>query len=472
MRTRRLLCLCSLILASLLLSACRPAIPKITADETQRIETLTAKMTPRCVGRYLIDLPEDFVLNPIHRTLLEGVEIVIEPMARERFDVRLRERQSALQNELIMGENTPSLLATMPLSDEAGYVFSRSRNQSSKVLRKLELIAFRDGYMIEVMVDARDLSQSSRVRENDPRRTDVQAKLDHLLEIYSRLRGRADNEVPAEAGVCFANGFLQGEPTDEEQVDLNYHLKTAEDVYFAFHSLSDLIQDDELLDRGRAIEAMLEMESGYTLRKGSVKGPIPSAQEWLMSKRDTDSGLLYQHFTLEANAKTGSAETPVLVVDMNVGVEIPGPVLTLEQAAVRKPLAKTTFGEAQSVALWDRTAPTLRPRPVTAPARHLTPVTIKASETSTAVVPSSAISPSSPLGVVSPNGARCPQSGTWQCAVATALGSTQRTFTVGEILPSVLVPAARSVWQTMVGAPDNEVTATTWTLTAYPEKNA
>ncbi len=63
----------------LLLAACQPKheIPAMTPEESQVVETLTARLKPRCVGRYLIDLPIDFVLNPITTTKLEGVDITI-----------------------------------------------------------------------------------------------------------------------------------------------------------------------------------------------------------------------------------------------------------------------------------------------------------------------------------------------------------------------------------------------------------
>jgi len=75
---RRLRRLRALALLSLALAACQPETPKMTPEESQRIEALTSRMTPRCVGRYLIDLPDDFELNPIHTTRLEGVEIAIK----------------------------------------------------------------------------------------------------------------------------------------------------------------------------------------------------------------------------------------------------------------------------------------------------------------------------------------------------------------------------------------------------------
>jgi hypothetical protein len=473
------------LLSLMTLAACQPEIPTMTPEETRTLDALTARMTPRCVGRYLIDLPADFVINPIRTAKLEGVDIDIEPMKRYQFDEVLRKRHDELRKERIMGEDTPSLTAAMPLSDNSGYVFNRSENQTDAVSRTLEVLAFRNGFKIVIQINAVDLALDKYPANYQSLKTNVQEKLAHLLSLYSRVRGRADDEVPAEPGVCFANGFLQGAPTDAEQVDLYYHLSTAEDVYFAFHSLSDLVQDNELLDRGRAIEAMLKESSGHTVRKGRVNGSIPSAQEWLMTKKSSESGLMYQHFTLEANAKTGSAQTPVLVLDMNAGIRHPGPALTLEQVAVQKPLSKTTFSEAQSVALWNKTALTLRPRPAAGPASPVKPVTVKPSGTASvssaqpfesgASTAGLGASVASPLAAVSrtlpnlklPTGALCPRTGTWVCDAAH--GGERRSFVKGETFQGVRLAAAPSLWQKLKGEAASEVVGTTWTLVEIPE---
>lgn len=331
------------------------------------------------------------------------------------------------------------------------------------LLRTLELIAWRGGFKVAMSIDARDMSFEDTRIENDTRKTDVPEKLAHLLNVYERVRGRNDLEIPAEQGVCFANGFLRGEPNDDEdsQIDLYYHLRTAKDVYFTFHSLSDLIQDDTLLDRGPAIEKMLKARNGQTLRKGKRESHGLKFEEWLMTM-ESDPGVKDHNMTLEMNSKTATPLTPLFIVDLDSGVEQPGPALTLEQAAVRKPLTKATFSAAQTVALWDQVTATLRPRPVSAQAA---PAAAPVSATSSAL---QATAPRLPLGTALATGARCPQSGTWQCA-ANAVGGACRIFTAGETLSSVLVPVERSFLQRLKGAPQNELTATVWTLLAYQD---
>ena len=74
-----------------------------------------------------------------------------------------------------------------------------------------------------------------------------------------------------------------------------------------------------------------------------------------------------------------------------------------------------------------------------------------------------------PLGTVLASGTRCPQSGLWQCAAPNALGGDRRSFTAGETLPTVLIPASRSLIQKLKGDPQNQLAETTWTLIAVPE---
>ena len=73
-----------------------------------------------------------------------------------------------------------------------------------------------------------------------------------------------------------------------------------------------------------------------------------------------------------------------------------------------------------------------------------------------------------PLGTVLASGTRCPQSGLWQCAAPNALGGDRRSFTAGETLPTVLIPASRSLIQKLKGDPQNQLAETTWTLIATP----
>jgi len=445
----------------------------MTPQEAQTIDTLTTRMTTRCIGRYLIDLPDGFVVNPIHTTKLEGVNNRIEPMQRQQFDAALQAHRETLSKKRIMGEETLSLLSTMPLSDRAGYVFNRSRNGTEATIRTLELMAWRSGFSITVLSDATDMSLDTDPMVGDTRRTDVPEKLTHLLNVYERVRGRGDLDIPTEQGVCFANGFLRGEPNDDEksQIDLYYHLKTEKDVYFSFYHLSGTgSEEDTLLERGSAIEKHLKERNGQTLRKGKRESHGLKFEEWLSSvESETSPGMMFHDMTLEMNSKTVSAMTPLFIADLDSGVEYPGPALSLEEAAVHKPLTQATFNAGQTIALWDKVTATLRPRPAHAQtAASVSSVSLISASEAPAL---RSEAPRLPLGTSLASGTRCPQSGLWQCA-ADAVGGKRRFVNAGETLASVLVRVDGSLLQKLKGSPQSQLTETVWTLVGYERPNS
>jgi hypothetical protein len=352
-----------------LLVACSPQTIPMTPEEAKRVDALTAKMTTRCVGRFLLDLPVDFVLNSQSSTEIDGVKIEVSPMEKVLFQQRLEGRLAQLERTKFRGslQSAHFVRSRQSLPEPFfGVVIDRARNvDEGRLGRTLEALGWKSGFQIKASIDAMDNTFPEDANDSIAKqlRNDTPEKLTHLLDVYQRLQGRKDDEVPDKQGICFANGFLQGPPTEQEVVMIQHHLDNAPDVSTVFHSLSDLVQDDELLDRGKRIEAMLKETSGRTIRKGKSLSQIAGAQEWLMTKRSTDSGLMWQHMTLEANSKIGASKTPVVIFNLDSGTDIPRPAPTLEEAAVRKPLTKTTLSESQSVALWNKISSTLRPRP-------------------------------------------------------------------------------------------------------------
>lgn len=359
----------SILVLAALLAACQPKAIPMTPEEAQRVETLTANMTTRCVGRYLIDMPQSFVLNSESNTEIEGVKVAVRPMNKGLFEMALEAKKAELRDMRFHGDRSalPFVRAITSLpAPSAGVLIDRAESpDTSRLSRRLEVLGWRDGYQISAFIDATDNTFPEHSNDSIAKQlgNDSPEKLAHLLKVYERVSGRKDTEIPTEQGVCFANGFVKGPPTDEEVLFVRHDLENAPDVGSTFHSLSNITEDTELLDRGAAIEADLKERSGRTLRKGKSSAQISGAQEWLMTKKSRDSGLMMQAMTLEANSKIGSAATPVVIFDLNAGGGYRMQPKSNEEAATRPPLTKNTFSEAEAIALWDKVSSTLRPRP-------------------------------------------------------------------------------------------------------------
>jgi hypothetical protein len=368
MNTQSRLAPWSACLAAVLLVACQPKAIPMTPEETKVVSELTNTLSTRCMGRYLIDLPEKFKLYSYSETKIEGVEVAVEPMPLWKFEITLDTKQKQLMTTKLLGsrQDFPFVRAITPLpAPMVGVLIDRAESSHAvRAARQLEVFGWRDGYLITASIKASDSSFPEH--SNDPedvRGNDTPEKTALLLKVYARLSGRKDTEIPTEQGLCFANGFMKGPPSDEAEVMMRHLFDQVPDVSTTFRSLSGLEQDTELLDRGKSIEAMLKAEEGRTVRKGKAQAQLPDAQEWLMTKKNQRTGLWRHHMTLEANAKTGSAQTPVLIFNFGSGGDYSTTTKDLEEEATRPPLKANTLSEAQSVALWDKITATLRPRP-------------------------------------------------------------------------------------------------------------
>lgn len=349
-------------LAALALNGCKPTVAEMTPDEHRRMAPILAKLTPRCIGRYLIDLPKDFVLNPVSKTLIDGVTIEVRPMKKYQFDSALELRRLQIESEKFP---QPYLKDVRPVPAAQGAIFNRAEGGSSASSRVWELFGWRDGFQLNLTIAARD--EALAIRRVPELKTNLEEKLVHLLSVFERTRGREDDEVPTESGVCFANGFVRGPASDKEEIVLSYDMgglpKGQEDGGFTIHSISDIgPEKTTLLQRGPAIEENLDRIGGATLRSGKRHSHGLDFEEWLLRRPNERKVMMYD-FKAELNTGLGNAQAPLVILDFGSGMGIARPPESLDEAASRKPIDKAIFSEAESVALWDAVVPTLRKRP-------------------------------------------------------------------------------------------------------------
>jgi hypothetical protein len=350
-------------------AGCQPSLPPLTPQEQATMQTLTHAMTPRCIGRYLIDLPASMVPSGWGGLKAQGVNIEVAPLNESLFRWRYEQREAELRAaHLDAHPDQPVLKEIIPLRGAIGGIFNRSENGGSNGSRTLELHAWRDGYAIKMWVNAAD-SRYPEYKDDllsAQIGTDVPQKQALLLDVFARIRGRADNEMPSDQGLCFHGGFLQGTATDEENLDMSYVFTDMPDVSLSIHNNSNIVSDDTLLDRSKSVEANVRDANGHTLRKGERKSHGGLAfEEWLLAG-NTDDHVKGHLFSLEVNSKIGSAQTPLLNIDFHNGQRIGTPdkrppgSLPLDSPP---PLAKSSLSEGEAVALWNAITDTLRPRP-------------------------------------------------------------------------------------------------------------
>jgi hypothetical protein len=118
-------------------------------------------LTTRCIGRYLIDLPSDLVLNPSGGQTIDGVTLRVTPATVEEYKKALARRTAELTTTVISydGAAYPALRKTVPLpAGTDGVLFDRAELEGgiSRVTRVMEVLAWRDGYLLKAEVTGND----------------------------------------------------------------------------------------------------------------------------------------------------------------------------------------------------------------------------------------------------------------------------------------------------------------------------
>jgi hypothetical protein len=183
------------------------------------------------------------------------------------------------------------------------------------------------------------------------------AKTAVVFSLLEKLRGRSPHDIPTEAGVCFAGGFLPAPAGNNERVNTQFGLDRMQDVSFDLSTMPDLPPSTTLLQRADSPEVRQELKDadGLLVRKGSVDLHGLKAEEWLVEGRRPGDGRGHS-FSLTANEMTSGPATPYLSLDLTTGGQaiIQGKLVKLDKASL-------TTGEA--VGLWDAVSRTLRLRP-------------------------------------------------------------------------------------------------------------
>ncbi|QPC32349.1 hypothetical protein IS481_04020 [Caldimonas thermodepolymerans] len=352
-------------------SGCSARIEAMSAEEARFVERLTARMRTRCVGRYLIDVPEEFVLNPVHRFTIGKSEIQVstQPMDRAGFRGFLRTLQQRYEAQRLVAtdEKFPFLSQVWPTAEGLIFNISESPATPTRARRNLEARWWDGGVAFCAEIKAFDGTYPELQDDSFYRRqgSDVPAKLEELRSVISRLRGRSEDEIPTEPGDCFPHGFFRGGPMRDVDVVANFHLQGTPDVYLFFKQTTSVWEDETMLQRSGSIMKWMVFAGMRTLRKGERVIHGQPYEEWLVREpADVTSARVPGHgLRLHGNETSHDPARPSIELYLYNGHYIPSPPKSLEEQAKTPFLKRATLSEAQVVALWDAITPTLRLRP-------------------------------------------------------------------------------------------------------------
>jgi hypothetical protein len=350
MNIRKLALLASLLL---LVAACHKNPPPLTQQEKQTVTELTANLKPRCVGRYLIDMPGDAL--PAGSTTIQGVTFETTPMTRDKFEQEVVAREAKLKTtKNRFGYRVLYDYGQVPNTPHSRYfVALRDLDDTADLSRAIEAYRWDAGYQIKLRIEASDWVHAEYKKKvqgtpyavPDEPINDVPEKTGLVLGLIQKVRGRADDEIPIEPGVCFQGGFLPRKAGDGEDIRVFFAMKDKPDVNFELATDTDM--RDQLKDTlpSRLPQIQLEMKEadGRIIRTGEVDVGGIKAQEVLISG-NTVANTRGHRFLLEANTAIGGAMSPFLTLNLY-------------------DIKKGSLTEGEAISLWDTVSRTLRPRP-------------------------------------------------------------------------------------------------------------
>lgn len=339
----------------------------------------TAHMVPRCFGRYLIDLPDDlqpdtmagatFAIYP-YSEFSGALRVKIKPMPHSVFESTLAERKAKLAVEHVPGhQEWPVLGENVSLSDSDGLILNWT-NGLTRSTRRLELHGWKDGYAIEMTIDA--LDESFPENRDDPPElksgADVPQKLAMLQSLYARTRGRAPDEVPNGPGTCIQNGFISGTASENmrEDIAVNFVSRTMPDMTLHIATDSGIGADNTLMDRVPDLERAASASHSRFLQKGTESTSSGLAFQQVLMATPTPNDLPSNlFFKLEANSRHGDTRAPLIDMTLKrviVKLDPEGKPINMEETLAKRKPDTPALSESESVAMWHAITASLRKR--------------------------------------------------------------------------------------------------------------
>ena len=413
----------------------------------KEVKQMTEKMVTYCVGRYLIDLPQDTIVN-YGATRINNIRITFIELDLKQPP--FRDRLKAREEELKAEKNR----AGMPLLESAVDVsIAKQTGRLFQYGRRSTTLIGDDDKPYVAVSDKAEVWLHGPVYEEFRLETDLIRvnQIDKIVRLARRLHPVPANQIPTESGFCFERGIILDPPTQiqVESIVLHFKLKKFPDVV---GNLSIGVNGgptlaETLLQRDAKNDINQRYSSHFkSIFKGErVINGIPG--EEVSNKVKEMNGTSAHSFMWDARGKVNA---PFISFDISTGYGQPG-----------KPLNSSLPDKAANE-LWKKISGSIRLRPTTPG---------KTSEATDPNQPSPATPVRLPLKSKVTSAANCPQTGIWECAAdAPGISEHRRFITAGQGMPYGVTQRPAKGMGGLLGKMEDDTVEITWTLVGYEDK--
>lgn len=297
--------------------------PKVTltAEERVNMEQFLQGMTPRCIGRYLIDLPASFTASPDSMIIsIDESPVSYKRIYRPAFEQKIRLREATLKSKKTLNPLDMPFLKQVYVLPEGmdGVIFERNESISvPDVGRVLEAHFYINGVAVEIEMTA-DNGIADRYAERrnlHPEIYDnnVPQRLAELTALLKRISGKKETDIPTEAGLCLPELFIAdsgGKINQKEDYGIDYISPDYPALKFDFDTDNFANSEDTLLERSAEMNITVHEADGRTLTSGKRTLNELYADQWLIEGKINSEGKRGLRFIMNIHENTVTPQTP------------------------------------------------------------------------------------------------------------------------------------------------------------------
>lgn len=410
------------------------------ARDKQEVARMTQKMKTVCVGRLLIDFPEETELH-LSRARINGFDIEAFAESTEEFQLRLEAREAQLRTTPDRLGGNKNLEVVRELKTEAGltgkmFVHGRDVTEGTAA-NGLRTETYRyENVGLEALVHSNGLSIDIVAQLYDP------SVIENLPRLVRQLVPNPENQIPTEPGYCIDRAYVKDplSPDQLEQISMFGRIANRPDVEFELVLAAGLEPAEQsLLERSNNPSMLALIDLGRVARLRAAPRSIRGIEGDELARRFVeDNDAVVYNFTWEVNGKRDDVYVPHILFMMDTGKSRNGPV-------------PSSLSEGAAAGLWDTITSTIRVRPTESAPRVEVPHQVE-------------------LGTHASAGDICPQSGWWLCSDGgngtNVLGGQRQYIEKGARMPQALLLPPQTWWEKLRGLqPSYEAKApTAWRL--------
>lgn len=401
-------------------------------EEDRRVQHEVARMTDKmktvCVGRFLIDMPEEAQVE-FRQGRIDGFDISAFNETDEEFQRRVADREAQLRAMPDYLGGNKNLESTRDVNTDRGlvgkiFIHSRTVAEGTQGNGLGGVERYRDeGITTEALVHGNgmsiDLSFANRGLD----------WVEDLPRLVNQLVMNPDNHIPDEPGFCMDRAYIRDplSAKQREQIMMFARLPNHPDVEFMLILSAGLKPEAHgVLERTDAADEGLSMAERMriTRLRAAPREIGGLAGEELAELVVEENEARVHSFWWEVNGTEDNILVPHVVLRMSTGNGNHKPV-------------PSSLSDGAAIGLWDKVSSSIRLR--------------TAAPRTTSRIDQSQV----PIGTYASAGDLCPESGWWLCGEGGngigVLGGQRQYIKKGDPMPQALLLPSPTLWERMRG---------------------